>query len=161
MEITQEDLDALKNLFPDEPDHPMRFVESWPIDLRNLYIKELDVELYYIDDEFDSSHQFKLISLNIFGKRVAEYSELIKGMMEEAILDFMDQNEGHDNFNFRKLLHKFSKSNGNSRDNYTKSQFVVAFEYRALIEAIKKNNFPKHIESYAVHRCHRCLCSSF
>lgn len=128
--------------------------ECWDENLRSFYLKELDI----VDIENrDSSFQYYLIANKNFNSKSHEYASLIENMSEADILSFMDCHEGHTNFN-QQLVHDNLKG---MKESYRLAFHIVALEYRALIEAIKVNNFSSDIEDKAIKYCHRCLASSF
>ncbi|RZF54623.1 hypothetical protein EXE30_05205 [Acinetobacter halotolerans] len=128
--------------------------EEWGDSLRPFYIRELDVVDY---DGRDSSFQYYLISNKNFKLKSSQYSELIKDLDESELLRFMDNKEGHSNFNRYIVYDKLFTL----KESYRLSFYIIALEYRALIEAIKINKISKELEKTAILYCHRCLASSF
>ena len=128
--------------------------KEWGTDLQALYIKELDVVDYC---GRDSSFQYYLISNKNFKVKSEEYTYLIQGMNEQELLKFMDDKDGHENFNRDIVYDKLFTF----KESYRLSFYIIALEYRTLIEAIKTNKFSKELEKIATQYCHRCLASSF
>ena len=128
--------------------------KEWGTDLQALYIKELDVVDY---DGRDSSFQYYLITDENFQKKVSEYSLIIKNMNDADLIQYMDWETGHENFNHSSVQDHLK----GMKEPYRLARRITALEYRALIEAIRINGNSKELESDAISYCHRNLASSF
>lgn len=133
---------------------PFSNPEEWESNFRHFYIRELDIVDY---SGRDSSFQYYIISNRNFKEKYEKYISLIEDMSESEILNLIYDTKNNKDLD-RDFIHERLFG---MREAYRLSYHIIAFEYRALIEAIKINKLSKELEEKLVRRCQRCLTSSF